>query len=59
MHSEFAVVQTMQYKQMNDTVREIMFGDAKAPIHIGEIITAYDNVGNFMNSVDYVVSNVG
>lgn len=46
-------------QQMNDTVREIMFGDAKAPIHIGEIITAYDNVGHFMNSVDYVVSNVG
>ena len=46
-------------QQMNDMVREIMFGDAKAPIHIGEIITAYDNVGNFMNSVDYVVSNVG
>lgn len=46
-------------QQMNDAVREIMFGDAKAPIHIGEIITAYDNVGHFMNSVDYVVSNVG
>ena len=46
-------------QQMNDAVREIMFGDAKAPIHIGEIITAYDNVGYFMNSVDYVVSNVG
>ena len=46
-------------QQMNDMVREIMFGDAKAPIHIGEIITAYDNVGSFMNSVDYVVSNIG
>lgn len=46
-------------QQMNSMVREIMFGDAKAPIRVGEIITAYDNVGYFMNSVDYVVADVG
>ena len=46
-------------QQMNSMVREIMFGDAKAPIRVGEIITAYDNVGHFMNSVDYVVADVG
>jgi hypothetical protein len=43
---------------MNDMVRQAMFGETNAPIHLGEILTAYDNFGYFLNSLDYRVVSI-
>ena len=44
-----------QTQIMNAMVRQAMFGESNAPIHLGEIFTAYDNFGYFLNSLDYRV----